>query len=104
MYEDGEMTGASVVSCGDAPEVLKLVETTLDPVSGLVGECTVGIEDFARAVGRDNGKHADLGDAVADGIAVVGPGSHEAAGLGPVKEIACFARQQVHHATTFLVR
>ncbi len=70
-YEGTEVYFSSVVSSGDAPEMLELVETAFDPVALFVDfEVMVdGLFSCRRA--GDDGRGSELSDAFSDGIAVM---------------------------------
>jgi hypothetical protein len=66
-----EVGGVSVVSCGDAPEVLKSAEHALDGVAVAVEERREAVLPFAVGFGRDVRRRAPLLDLAADGVGVV---------------------------------
>ena len=71
MYEGEEVDCSSVVSCGDAPEVLELVEASFDTVSRFVDLEVVGDQVLSGRVARDDGGRAGFGDERSETVAVV---------------------------------
>src|SRR5438309_1222300 len=89
LYEAEEVDGSSVVACGEAAEVLELVEASLDAVAVFVDRRVVGDDDLARAVGRDHRLGSGVGDERPQGIAVIGFVGEDCLGIEAVDEGWC---------------
>lgn len=77
MDECEEVFGSSVVSSGEAPEVLELVEASLDAVAEPVDGRVVGDGDLAGACRGDDGFGVHGCDGLAQVVVVIGPvGQH----------------------------
>ncbi len=72
MDKGEEVDCSSVVSCGDAPEVLELVEAAFDAITRLVDFEVVGDQALAGWVAGNDGGGADVGDEGTESIAIVG--------------------------------
>ncbi len=68
----GEVYFSSVVSSGDAPEMLELVETAFDLVALFVDFEVIVDGLFSCRRAGDDGRGSELSDAFSDGIAVMG--------------------------------
>ena len=66
------MDGAPIISGSKASEVLKAVETPLDPVAAFVGTGVMGDGDLAGPIGGDDSFCAHLGDNGPQLIAIIG--------------------------------
>jgi len=86
VYEGLEVYCFSVVSGCDAPEVFDLVEVALDAVSVLVDFGVIADEALSPWIAGYDGLGLDVGDAVADGISVVGCVGQHVAGPKPVHQ------------------
>ena len=86
VYEGLEVYCFSVVSGCDAPEVFDLVEVALDAVSVLVDFGVIADEALSPWIAGDDGLGLDVGDAVADGIGVVGCVGQHMAGPKPLHQ------------------
>ena len=62
MNEAGEVYGATVVSRGEATEVLEAVEAALDPVAMFVVAGIVRDGDLAESARGNDGLNPDIGD------------------------------------------
>ena len=72
MDECEEIDCSSVVSCGDAAEVLELIEASFDAVSRLVDFEVVGNQALSGWVAGDDGGGASIRDETSEVIAVIG--------------------------------
>jgi hypothetical protein len=86
MDECHEVAGPAIETGGEAPEMLELVEATLDAVAGLVDRRVMRDRDFARA-GRWNDRgHTGVRDQLAQLVAVVGFVGDDGATVYPVEQ------------------
>ena len=86
MYEGEEVYCFSVVSGCDASEVFDLVEVALDAVSVFVDFGVIADEALSSWIAGYDGLGLDVGDAVADGIGVVGCVGEHMAGPKPLHQ------------------
>ena len=68
MYEAQEVTGASVISFCDTPEVFEFVEASLDGVSDFISLEVVRDRPFPGWIAGDDGFSAHAGDKRAQGV------------------------------------
>ena len=76
-----EVDGAAVVAGGDMPEVLELVDEALDAIAQFVCLLVMRDVDVARALGGDHRFGASFGNALTQGIAVIGLVADDGASL-----------------------
>lgn len=89
MYECEKVDCSSVVSCGDAPEVLELVEASFDAVSRLVDLEVIGDRALSGWITRDDGGRPDIRDEAAEVIAVVGLVGEDMSWLEALEQSRC---------------
>jgi hypothetical protein len=68
MDEGEEVYGSPIIACGEASEVLELVEAALDAISVPIDGPIVGDEDLPSWIGGDNGDGPGVGDRLAQGV------------------------------------
>lgn len=83
------MDSAAVVSRGDAPEVLKLVEEALDAIAHLVCARIVGNGPLSCGDRRDHGFCAGFVDDRPDEVAVEGAIGNHTFGRSALKQLGC---------------
>jgi hypothetical protein len=72
MGEAKEVTGTAVVGSGEAAELLEFAEAALDANACATSPGVVLDEPLVRAIRRDDGVSAYLGDELAKGVGLVG--------------------------------
>ncbi len=88
-YEGTEVYFSSVVSSGEAPEMLELVETAFDPVALFVDFEVIVDGLFLCHRAGDDGRGSELSDAFSDGIAVMGFVGQDILGAKAGHQVRC---------------